>query len=70
MVEKRLYSFHEAAHSLGLSIHTLRAHFRQGNLNVVRVGKRVLFNTAELDRLATEGLPCLTGRAYVDIQAA
>jgi excisionase family DNA binding protein len=45
----------EAAASVGLSIWTLRAWIRQGNLSAVRLGRRVMVEPSELRRLVEAG---------------
>lgn len=57
----RLYPIEESARILGgLSPWTLRAHIRVGNIKVVRVGTRVMLNSAEIERVTRQGLPKLT----------
>jgi excisionase family DNA binding protein len=50
-----LNSVTEAAEFLRLSKWTVRAYIRAGKLNVVRLGRRVLIEKAELERLVAEG---------------
>jgi excisionase family DNA binding protein len=45
----------DAAASLGLSHWTLRAMLRDGRLQGVRIGRRVLVEPAELERLVRQG---------------
>lgn len=45
----------EAAASLGLSHWTLRKFIRQGKIQAVRIGRRVLIEPLELERLVAEG---------------
>ncbi len=45
----------EAAASLGLSHWTLRKYIREGKLQCVRIGKRVLIEPTELNRLIQTG---------------
>lgn len=45
----------EAAESLGLSHWTLRAYVRQGKIKSVRIGRRVLVEPSELERLIERG---------------
>jgi hypothetical protein len=55
-----LCSLPEVAKSLGaISIWTVRKHVTRGNIRVVRLGKRVLVPTEELDRIRRDGLPSL-----------
>lgn len=51
---KALKSVVEAARLLGISTWTVRAWERQGNLNAVRIGRRVLFEEAELERFIAQ----------------
>jgi excisionase family DNA binding protein len=46
----KLYSVLEAAELLGLSHWTLRTYIKARKLNPVRIGKRVLLETSELER--------------------
>jgi excisionase family DNA binding protein len=39
----------------GLSHWTLRQYIREGKIHVVRIGRRVLIEPAELDRLIAQG---------------
>jgi len=52
---KALKSVGEAAGLLGISIWTVRSYIRTGRLNPVRIGRRVLLEEAELERIVTEG---------------
>lgn len=54
-MEKLLWSVREAALALGLSPYTVRAFIRRGQLNAVRLGRRVLLESAELSRLIARG---------------
>jgi excisionase family DNA binding protein len=56
---KRLYSIEEAAQALGVSPWTLRAHRKNGSLEIVNAGRRVLVSSATIDRVSREGLPSL-----------
>jgi hypothetical protein len=59
-----LFSLRDAAQQLGgVSIWTLRKHFARGNLRVVRVGRRVLVSSEEIERIRQEGLPSLGTKA-------
>jgi excisionase family DNA binding protein len=49
--EKRLLSAKEAAVYLGLSHRTLWAWAQQGIITVVRLGRRVLFDREDLDKM-------------------
>jgi excisionase family DNA binding protein len=50
MVDDRLLSLPEAAQRLGISRRSLRAWVRQMRLGVVRLGRRVLFSPADLEK--------------------
>ncbi len=50
-----LKSVEEAAESLGLSPWTIRLYVRQRRINVVRIGRRVLIEPCEIQRLIEEG---------------
>lgn len=45
----------EAAEAIGLSHWQLRKYIREGKLRAVRLGRRVLLEPAELQRLIEEG---------------
>lgn len=45
----------QAAAQLGLSHWVLRQYIRQGKLRAVRIGRRVLIEPAELQRLVEQG---------------
>ena len=45
----------EAANALGISHWTIRKYVRQGRLVAVRIGRRVLIEPAELERLIEQG---------------
>jgi excisionase family DNA binding protein len=51
---RALKSIEEAAGLLGLSKWTVRAYIRDGKLQPVRLGRRVLLTEEELERLVTE----------------
>jgi len=51
---KRLLSAKEAAEYLGLSHRTLWAWAQQGQIPVVRLGRRVLFDQVDLDEVIEE----------------
>ncbi len=55
MNQKQLLSLGEAAESLSLSMWTLRAWIRAGKLRPVRLGRRVLVEPGELQRLIESG---------------
>ena len=50
-----LRSVTEAAGLLGISPWTVRAYIRDGKLQAVRLGRRVLVEEAELERFVEEG---------------
>jgi excisionase family DNA binding protein len=54
MIEQ-LQSIESAAKTLSLSPWTLRAYIRQGRIRPVRIGRRVLLSSGELQRLIEEG---------------
>ena len=49
-MERKAVNVTEAAKTLGLHPHTVRALVERGDLYSVRVGKRILIPVAELDR--------------------
>ena len=50
----------DSAHCLGnMSPWTLRKHIAEGNIKVVRIGKRVFLAEHEIRRIQREGLPSL-----------
>ena len=49
------FGLREAAEMTGLSHWTLRQYIREGKLAAVRIGKRVLIEPAELERLVEQG---------------
>jgi len=51
---KPLYDVNGAAQMLRISPWTIRAHIRNGKLTPVRIGRRVLLEEAELERLVAE----------------
>ena len=50
-----LKSIEEAAEVLGLSAWTVRAYVRKGRINPVRLGRRVLIEPCEIERVIAEG---------------
>lgn len=54
MVE-RVYSVAEAANTLKLSPHTIRAWFRSGRLPGIKLGRRVVFAEKDLQELVDRG---------------
>jgi excisionase family DNA binding protein len=47
----------EAAETVGLSHWTLRQYVREGKIAAIRLGRRVLIEPRELERLVQEGRP-------------
>jgi excisionase family DNA binding protein len=55
-----LLSVEEAADRLGrISAWTLRKHIVRGNVRVIRIGRRVLIASEEVQRIYAGGLPSL-----------
>jgi excisionase family DNA binding protein len=52
----RLLSVREAAQYLSLSIHTLRTWVCERRIPHIKLGRRVLFRQADLDRFAAQNL--------------
>ena len=50
-----LKSIEEAAESLGLSPWTIRLYVRKGKIRPVRIGRRVLIEPSEIQRIIAEG---------------
>jgi excisionase family DNA binding protein len=55
--ERKLMTLDRAADRIGLSIHSVRRHVKEGRIKIVRVGKRLMVNTDEINRICNEGLP-------------
>jgi excisionase family DNA binding protein len=51
----KLFNIDEAADMLRVSPWTIRAFIRDGKLNVVKIGRRVLLERSELERLVEAG---------------
>lgn len=51
---RQLYDINSAARLLGISPWTVRAYIRRGKLKPVRLGRRVLLEESELERLVAE----------------
>jgi excisionase family DNA binding protein len=51
-----LLSVQEAARYLSLSVHTLRTWVSERRVPYIKLGRRVLFRQADLDRLAADHL--------------
>jgi hypothetical protein len=56
---QKLWPLEEASKILGCSPWTLRRHKSRGTLNVIRIGRRIYLNDAELERVTKNGLPSL-----------
>ena len=54
-LEPRAVGIKQAAHLLGVSEHTVRAHVRKGKIPSVRFGRRVLIPTKAIDHLTSTG---------------
>ena len=55
-----LLSLDKAAEALGgISIWTLRAHVKCGNVRVTHIGRRVFLDEQEMTRIVRDGLPSL-----------
>ena len=54
-MEQLALGLRQAAEAVGLSHWTLRAYVRRGKLRAVRLGKRVLIEPSELQRLVEQG---------------
>lgn len=55
MSERLTIGLKEASETLGISHWTLRRYIREGKIRVVRIGRRVLLEPAELARLVNCG---------------
>jgi excisionase family DNA binding protein len=53
--DKLVLSVNEAAHALSLSPWTVRAYIAAGRLKAVRIGRRVLVEPSELQRIIESG---------------
>jgi predicted site-specific integrase-resolvase len=59
-IEVTLFGLEDAAKALGrISSWTLRKHVKLGTIKVVRIGRRLFINQAEIQRIQAEGLPSL-----------
>ena len=54
-MQQLLIGIQEAAAAIGLSPWTVRAYVRQGRIRGVRIGRRVLIEPRELERLVESG---------------
>jgi Helix-turn-helix domain len=60
VMKPRLFSIEEACRLLGgCSAWTLRKHAQRKTLRVVRLGSRIFVSIDEIERIKSEGLPCL-----------
>ena len=50
-----LQNIEEAANTLRLSPWTIRAYIRQGRIKPIRIGRRVLIEPSEIQRIIAEG---------------
>ncbi len=58
--QPELYDINAASKMLGgLSVWTIRAHLKRGDIHPTRIGTRVFLSRAEIERIAREGLPPL-----------
>jgi excisionase family DNA binding protein len=55
MIQLLTVGVEQAAATLGLSKWTIRQYIREGKIAVVRIGRRVLIEPGELERLVREG---------------
>ncbi len=70
-LEAQLFSVEEAGRVLGrISPWTLRKHIAVGNVKVTRIGRRVLLDAEEVERIRREGLPSLARSRAEQIEAA
>lgn len=59
---EKLFDVHAAAETLSISVWTVRSYIRDGKLKPVRLGRRVLLEQAELERLVADGKATKEGR--------
>ena len=59
-MEQLALGLRQAAEAVGLSHWTLRAYVRQGKIRAVKIGKRILIEPSELQRLVEEGRKAAT----------
>jgi len=52
MTEKSLFSREEAAFAIGVSVRTLDDYIARGEINTLRIGRKVMIPAAELRRFA------------------
>ncbi len=54
-MEQLAMGLRQAAEAVGLSHWTLRAYIRQGKIRGLKIGRRVLIEPSELERLVRQG---------------
>jgi excisionase family DNA binding protein len=64
-----LKSIQHAAHTWGVSIHTVRRLAAVGLVRSVTVGRRRLISEAEIDRIAAVGVPSPSGKGMSNDKA-
>lgn len=55
-MQKQLFSIQEAAEALSLSPWTIRGYAKSGLVSSVKIGTRRLIHSAEIERIAKEGI--------------
>ena len=61
MAESKIHTIEASAQRWGgVSPWTLRKHIREGNIAVVRLGRRVFISEEEVQRIQKNGLPSLS----------
>ena len=58
-ISSGLHSIPETAQRLPISVSALQKHVARGNVEAVRLGKRIYIREDEIDRIRREGLPSL-----------
>ena len=58
-LESLLYDINQSGKVLHMPQWTLRAQIAAGNVNVTRLGTRIMIRKCELERIVREGLPSL-----------
>jgi hypothetical protein len=61
-LEPLLYDINQSGKVLQMPQWTLRAQITAGNVKGTRLGTRIMITKSELERIAREGLPSLSGR--------
>jgi len=59
-MEQLALGLRQAAEAVGLSHWTLRSYVRQGKIRAVKIGRRILIEPAELQRLVEDGRKAAT----------